>query len=242
MKGVGFLPVFILGAVVGLSCNKQANNVKRGAVSAFTIVNAVVESDPMIANLASADSVKVFYSTATRISYGSSYQYTVPSGILPTVIYEETDTVHPVYKNNIELSPAGIHSLFLSGVNSNQSMPDTLLTEDHPPFHSSTDSSIGVRFVNLSPGSPPISINIQGKPFGSEVGSLPYKSITPYKTYGASSISIQYVFEFRDASSDSLLTTLTFPANPFRNITIVINGLVKGAGPQLLSTFLINNF
>jgi len=42
--------------------------------------------------------------------------------------------------------------------------------------HASTDSVAGIRFVNLSPVTSPVSVDIKGLSNGSEVTSLPYKA------------------------------------------------------------------
>jgi len=207
--------------------------VKPVPISSLTIVNAIIGSDEIIADLTGADSVGAYYSTATQISYGSFNRYSIASGNTPIEIYSVSDTKTPLFKSNLSFKNSTIYSLFLSGTS--QSKPDTLFTQDNIPYHSATDSTIGIRFVNLSNGNS-VSVNIQGSANGSEVGSMGYRGITGFKNYAAGNNITEYIFEIRDAvSGDLLITTESLlirdpddpgsdVLSPFRDITIAITG------------------
>jgi hypothetical protein len=239
MKNFRILLLIIVITVSALSC-KKGYIFKPGSVNAFNIINATVNSQPVVSNFSNVP-VK-YYAEAQTISYGSSFEYSILSGNVPLYISQITDTTHTIFKGSFNLKPNTIYSLFLTGqITSNSSQVDTLLTIDNPPYYSVKDSVAGVRFVNLSPGSNPISIDIQGNANGSEVASLAYKKITPFKAYINTSevpASGQYVFEFRDAASGTLLTTFTYNyMNRFENVTIIFDGL-----PSNQSVFMVNNF
>jgi hypothetical protein len=104
------------------------------------------------------------------------------------------------------LQSGRIYSLYLTGT---VAQPDTVFMQEQLAAHSMADSVAGVRFVNLSPGSNPVSVDIKGQANGSEVVSLAYKARTVFKTYKADHAVTSYIFEFRDASSGTLLTTYT---------------------------------
>ncbi len=223
----------LLLIVVALSCKKEAGVVKPVPISSLTIVNAIIGSDEIIADLTGADSVAAYYSTAPQISYGSYKRYSIPSGSVPIVIYSISDTITPVFKSTLSLNNSSIYSLFLCGTSPKQ--PDTLLTQDLIPYHSSIDSTIGIRFVNLSSGNP-VSVNIQDSANGSEVSSLGYKGITVFKNYAVTTDVTEYIFEIRDAvTGDLLITTESLlirdpddpgsdVLSPFRDITIAVTG------------------
>jgi len=240
MKKSKFI-LFIITIQLSLfSCNKNGNIVKPGAISAFTIVNATVNSQPVVPDF--SNSPVNYYSDAQNISFGSFFEYSIPSGNVPFNISQVTDTTHKIFSGSFNLKPATIYSLFLAGqLTTASSTVDTLFTIDHPPYHSVTDSVAGVRFINLSPGSNPVSVDIQGNAIGSEVESLAYKKITAFKAYMDTSevpASGQYVFEFRDAASGTLLTTFTYSnMERFDNVTIVFYGL-----PSNQSAFTVNDF
>jgi hypothetical protein len=164
--------------------------------------------------------------------------------------------MHTIFNGVLNLPIGTIHSLFVTGT---LAAPDTFFTLDNPPYHSPLDSTIGIRFVNLSAGSNPISVDIQGMPNGSEVTSLSYKGITNFKNYNAlASSPTSYVFEFRDAGTGALLsassgytmnditnasgTNINDNIYRFRNFTIALIGVPGGSGTLIQKAVLINNY
>lgn len=243
MKLIYFVLIVITMEGLNVACTKEFNSVKPTPISAFTVVNAVVNANPLIADFSGVDSVIAYYSTTQQIGYGFFHEYSLPSGNTPAVVYQITDTIHPFFKGLLNLKANAIYSLFLSAADTSQKIIDTLLVQDYLPSHSSTDSVAGVRFVNLSPGSIPMSINLQGSANGSEVNSLGYKNITSFKNYPATTNITQYVFEIRDVESGDLLTSFVYNTAPFQNVTIVISGVEGVAGgSNTIGAFLVNNF
>jgi hypothetical protein len=242
-----FLLSIFTTAIILSSCTKEANNVKPVPISAVNIVNAVIGSNSLIADLTGADSVAAYLTTTPQIGYSSFYEYSIPSGNVPIAVYQTTDTLNAVFKTGLKnstlnLQGSKIYSLFLSGQFAAQGSVDTLLTLDNPPYHPATDSSSGIRFVNLSPGSSPVSVNIQGNPNASELSSLSYRNITGFKNYPATANITQYIFEIRDAASGILLTTYNYNLAPYQNITIAIIGSEDPAVSVPVSALRVNNF
>src|SRR5262249_48007687 len=135
-------------------------------------------------------------------------QVSAYSGTQQLGIYQYPDTTGkstPLYKLSLNLPVGSIHTLFLTGT---LAAPDTMFTTDVIPYHPFSDSSISFRFVNLSAGSSPISVNIKNNAYGSEVSSLSYKGITGFKNYPAPYNVTDYNFEIRDAASGTLLGNL----------------------------------
>ncbi len=176
--------------------------------------------------------------TNEPLTYNESRRYSSHNGnfhFKPFVRDEATyEPIKPaLYELNIPVSLNSIQTLFLAG---NLHQPDTFLVKDEPLTFAIEDSSMSFRFVNLSPGSAPVSVNLQGAANGSEVSSLGYKNITAFRKYKADASVGQYVFEFRDAATGELLTT--FPVYSInetgnenapnlwrrRNFTIVFDG------------------
>ena len=104
------------------------------------------------------------------------------------------------------------------------------------------DSSIYLRFVNLSPNSTPVKINIRSNSIN-EVADLGYKGVSDFKKYKALGATPNYIFEVRDVTSNAVLATytLTVSSARFRTIAIVIKGL-KGTstGTDAFSLFQVN--
>lgn len=247
-KGFGVRTVILLPLILA-ACTKQ--NTPPGTAS-LTIVNTVVGSKELVTNFNNAQPITytfvgaLFYKQFTsRFNQLSAY-----SGKQQLALYEFPDTTAksiPLFNLALDLPIGSIHSLFLTGT---FSKPDTLFTRDALPYYPSTDSAMGIRFVNLSPGSAPVTVNILGNANGSEAGNLSYKGITGFKNYPVRSSTADYVFEFRDAVSGALITTYTASGinNPgtlspnvwiYRSFTLALVGVPGGAGVDAQAIFLI---
>jgi hypothetical protein len=238
MKTFRFTTYILSLLLLLFSCKKELSISNGITLSAVTIINACPNSNPIIPDF--SNNPVDYFSDAQNIGYQSYFEYAIPSGSTPFSVWQISDTTHAIFKTNITLQSRGIYSIFLSGDNTLK--PDTLFVKDNLPYYTVKDSVAGVRFVNLSPGSGLISIDIQGKPNGSEVSSLPYKKITTFKAYTDNNIipdpSTGYIFEFRDQASGNLLATYNYNnIARFKNVTIVFCG-----DPGNQSAFLENNY
>jgi hypothetical protein len=203
----------------------------------------------------------LFFSNALSISYGYSLEYSPPGGNDTTYVVQGTDTLDLGLKASgllfydiLDLKPDNIYSLFLTGADTNS--PDYLLTTDTIPFYGPTDSTVGIRFVNLSAGSSPMTVNLEGSGIGSEANNLAYKSVTGFKGYACNSTVQSYEFVFRDAATGDSLAVYSLDQNqgyglidPFTNIlltfksaTIAIYGSEAGGSAYPLQTVLIDNY
>lgn len=234
------------GAGVFSACSKTP--VPPGAVS-LTIVNTLTTS--LIVNFNEQDSI-IYLNRGTNqiIEWNKSLAYSLQSGSQIVNLRE----VYPVWPGHewedhsllklLFALPAGtIGSLFIAGTVDD---PDTLFVKDVPPDIPLADSSMGIRFVNLSGGKTAVRVNLQGQPDGSEADNLPYKGVTDFRKYPADASAQSYLFEFRDAADGALLATCSIPnpgtagpPNPWRynNFTIVFSE-APGSSP---AAFIVNN-
>jgi len=259
----GVILILFAGIIfAGLACQKTTTAPSVSGVAAFTVVNAIPNSVPVISVINTSSAI-MYFSDAIQvdIGYGGFWEYT-PIGGNDTVYVVQTnvDTLgigpkapSQMFYGILPLKKGGIYSLFLCGADTTS--PDYLFTTDALPYHSPADSIMGIRFVNLSAGSNPISINLEGSPSGSEVGNLPYKSITGFKNYICNSASNNYLFVVRDVASGDSLTQFVLNGNngygftdpnngyllTFRNVTIAVYGSESNINVPL-STTLIDNF
>jgi len=221
---------FILFA---FSCKKSNSS---SGIAALSIVHSCVGVPTVVLNL-STDTVP-YYLNQAILPYAASVEYGVPSGVNPIAIFSSADSSHPLFQGTIDLQPTTVYSLYLVG---QYPKIDTLLRVDAIPVHS--DSTSGVRFANLSPDSNPISINLLGEdPSQAIFTNLGYKQISSFKDFSFKNEIRDYIFEIRDMASDNLLATFTWTLSPFKNNTIVINGLINGVGDEALGVFSVNNF
>lgn len=211
------------------ACSKSNN---LSTVAAVNIINVSPSSPSIYINFWGSPAE---YYTLPIAYYGSSTLFSIPAQNANLSLIIDT-TSKPFFNGAFTLRPGQIWSLFLSGLSG---VPDTLLVRDNIPILTPADSLTGVRFVNLVQGGNPISIDIQGTS-GQIANNLPYKGVEDFQTFSANSTANNegYVFEFRDAISDSLLAST--PLNIVRNKsqTLVFYGSAS-AGLSILS---VNNY
>ena len=209
MKRTIYFSVCMAALVLMTACKKQSELTVQN-VSSLNIVNACVGEPAVFINFTHSP---IDYSQdQSMISYQSFLGFGKPSGTIPLTIVTTDDTLHPVIQTSLTLARAGIYSYYLIGQPGNLS---TLLLSDTIPAYS--DSSSGVRFINLSPDSQPLTMNLQGSsPGQNEFANLSYKQISSFRNYAATGIhSNGYNFEIRDASSGNLFTTFTWNPKVF---------------------------
>lgn len=240
--------------VIMASCSKEPP--ATGSAS-LTIVNAVVGSKPLVANFNGTGTLS-YYKNMQPIGglYGMWRRFTAYSGKQPLGLYQYPDTLpssQPLFNLVLNLPIGSIHSLFLTGT---VSAPDTIFTTDVLPYYPATDSSMGIRFVNLSPGSAPITINLAGQANGSEAGSLPFKGMSGFKNYKLNDgLFDGYIFECRDAASGTLIGSYApkdyNTGTPFitplqywlyRNFTLALVGLPGASGTDAQKIVFIPHF
>jgi hypothetical protein len=231
MRKVCYL--LLLNCLVAASACKKTSSGTSG-IASLNIINASVDLPSVVVNF--SDTALPFYLNQAPISSNSSMEFGVPAGANPLIVVSSADTVKPVYRGTLDVQAGGIYSLYLAGQGG---VADTVFTKDEIPVYA--DSSVGVRFINLSPDSKPISVNLAANdPTQTEFSNLTYKQIVGFKTYSANSnIGGSYNFEIRDQASGSLLTTFSWSYTLSKNNTLVINGSENDSS---IAVFQVNNF
>jgi hypothetical protein len=195
----------------------------------ITIINAVSGSGSMVLNGSPNQNYTAVYSFSSQafplLAGAQTIDVTDPAAT-PAITY---------FNRTVDVADKGNYSLFLAGLSPGQA--DTIFVTE--TFTNPTDSSCGVRFINLSPDSGPLSVNIAGGDPGSETASLAYKSFTGFKSHSAiiANVISGISFEVHDATTGDLLTTFKLTPSTFHNITLAIAGPNAG-----LSVIQVNNF
>lgn len=198
-----------------ISCKKY--EVETNSMTSLTMVNAVVSGVGMkLGGLAST------------IANNSSAQLTLLAGSNDLYVWPVADSLHPYFSYPKFVTQGGeTYTLFVCGQLGNT---DGLIIKENLPYR--TDSSAGIRFINLSPNSQPLNITLSTSPTINEVSDLKYKQYSEFKSYPGR-YNIAYTFQIRDASSASPaapLATFSLAASAvprFSNVTLVIRGLVR---------------
>jgi hypothetical protein len=199
--------------ITGLYACKN-DTVKPTALASVNVTNAVVGGSSLTLN------------TSTLTVGNNSYaQFSLTAGQSKLDLYPAATPNSPYYNQTFSTANSSYYSLFLSGA-SPTAVDATLIKESYKNY---TDSLCGVRFINLSPGSNPVSVNLAGSANGSEINSLAYKSYTDFKQYAAKRVNTSYAFQFRDAATGSLIASYTLSTPYFNNVTLVLRGLETGS-------------
>lgn len=219
---IGVVMIFIVSILLLLdSCKKD--NTTYTSVATINVINAAVNVSAIKLNMGGTP---FYYSAATAVNYGAAALF-YAKGQTSFKVVNSADTTTLLTNTTINFQP-GVYSVYLAGQAPNI---DTLIRQEsnYPYIHNdvnSVDSSFNIRYVNLSPNSSPISVNIKNSTTN-EVANLSYKGITSFKNYSANYKNTSYILEVRDAASNSLLSTVTLASNTYRfkNVVVLIKGL-----------------
>jgi hypothetical protein len=209
------------------------------------VINAIPNSDAIIPVFGTSEPLH-YFSGAQTVGYESGQVYSPNSGKNSLYIVQQRDTTDinsklELFNGTLQLEGSGIYSFFLAG---DTTKPDTLFVKDEIPSYS--DSSVGVRFVNLSSNSSAISVNVLGFPSSQGgVNNLAYRGISRFIQFSASSNASpdqSYVFEIRNQANDSVLLTYQWYYTLQRSNTLVISGFEGDGVSTPLTVFPINNY
>lgn len=232
------LPLATLLLVLpSLSCHKF---VPTQTSLSITVVNAIPMTSPIIPVFGSGP--VYYFATAQTIPYGSFFAYNPSGGKDPLYITKYPDTGIQLYAGTLPLKTYGIYSFFVAG---DSTSPDTLLTADtNIPTIPLGDSTVGVRFVNLSSGIQPVNIDIQGDSTANLVAAgLAYRQAGNFQKLPATAGQQgNYVFEVRDPESDTLLLTYTWNFSLYRTQTLVLAGSTAPGSSTPLNIFAVKNY
>ena len=244
--------LFLLPAGFFISCKKEKD---APGSAMLTMVNTVVGSRPLAVNFNNDGPVP--YNTGRRLNYKAygfiDNQFRAYSGSQRLRLYQYPDTTSkdlPLFDLQLDLPVGSINSLFLTGT---VDAPDTFFTRDVIPFFPAADNAMAIRFVNLSPGSDPVSINLIGLANGSEVSTIAYKSITGFRNYPVNTSISKYVFEFRNAVSGDLITSyslsgIDLPGDEapnrwkYHSFTLALVGEPGGIGMRAQAGFIVDHY
>lgn len=226
------------------SCEKENYTIK--GTANITVINAAPDAGSIKVNAGAGSAFA--YAKASDIAFGGNALYGAFTGSNSVKVVSSTDSTKILFNRTIDLQP--ISTIYIAGLLPNidtvfrveKSIPVIQTAAIRP------DSSVYVRFVNLSPNSTSLNVKIRDAATN-EVTALGYKGVSEFKKYAAKTSSTTYAFEIRDVATNTVQSTLTFNAtsNRYKTITIVIKGTMKlgtapaGTGNNAFGTFQVNN-
>ena len=212
------------------SCKKEVDPVE---MASLTVVHAISGGGELKFNFKTEGHGN--YRRSSFINYSANLKTVLEANKGPhrMRLFQMPDTTAkdaPLFDLQLNLPSGSMQTLFLAGT---PDTPDSLMIRDEQfPFYPAGDSATGIRFLNLLQESTPVSINVKGESEGSVTANLGYKSVTAFRRYPVSRTLPDYVFEFRDVNTGTVLATFTTLGlnNPtpnlwiYRSITLVLTG------------------
>jgi hypothetical protein len=218
---------FIVPVLLFCTCKKDGYVVP--SIATLTVVNAVVGAPIVYVR-------DVLVSNA--IANNNHAKVPIRAGDFDLYVWPKGDSLHPYHTNpKFYAENRGQYSLFLAGETTDV---NGILLQESFPYH--VDSSFGIRFINLSPHSPPLNITLSRSPAINEVSNISYLQYTDFKTYNGKGDVSNYIIQIRRASDNTLL--LSYFLNPiprFANVTLVIRGIIGMIGNKSLGITRVYN-
>lgn len=242
--------ILLLTGLVIQSC-KKAERIP--TMASLTIVNAAID----IAGTKSYASNKQVSWSAIPVGDVVNFANFKHLGAFPgaknIVVVNSADTTKTLYSGTAEFKEGGLNTLFLCGQTG--TYEGVYLADEVFPYY--TEEVVGVRFINLSPNSPAVSVNLTATPTVNEKANLGYKQKSEFKAYPANAavITTGIAFQVKNATTGALLASYTLPATAvspyttatvaqarFKNVTLVIKGLVGGTGTNAFGVFPVSHY
>jgi hypothetical protein len=196
MKTLKYIPAIILIITAVFSCKK--NVVESKPLAALNLVNTIT-----------GGTAAKFGSYNPSVSNNANAVFGLNPVNPPLIyVYPVADSLHPYYNNGYNIGAlydGDIYTLFLGGT---PVAIDAILVKEAISYR--TDSTAGIRFVNLSPNSQAVNVTLSTSSTVNEFGNVAYKGITDFKSYSALSTNTSYIFQVRSASTpNTVLASIT---------------------------------
>jgi len=200
----------ILLLLTGLvSCKKDSSH---GAPAALNIINAVIGSDQGITTDFGVNGTTTFIGRTRKVFYGqfSIYDnfFAFSPGTHHLKLWSFPDTTShdkPLQEVSFTAKEGEMYSLYIIG---EKAASELLWVTERYPGYAITDSTFSVNFINLSPGSNPVVVELAGQ--SQSLGTLAYKASTPYISFPAKSTSTDFVINFKDQATGNIIASKAF--------------------------------
>jgi len=210
-KNTALLSALIGSAVFFNSCKNDFDNSGPG-IAALSVVNAYPSTTPLD-----------FYMGTQRVNntglaFGQKLQYFEAYEGKHAAKVTLSNSTTTLANKTIDLKGGIYHSLYLLG-NTTDSLSYLLLTDQ--PLQPAAGNA-NVRFINLSPNSPSLSLELTGDTTGFK--NKAFKDFTPFKPVKAA----KSTFVLRNATNATVATRDTVNLQNGRTYTIWAKGLATG--------------
>ena len=227
-RSLAFVSLICVLCLLLSYCLKENNNPTYNPPVALLTVIQASPDEPQLDAYLDNDKINV-----NPLNFGDGIDYLrAYTGVRNATFYNHA-TMAKIFSDTIRLSQNIAYSLFLAN---KPTQPEIVLLTD-----SLTRPNAGtatVRFVNLSPDAPPVSLAVQGAQV--VAGNIPYKGFTAFTPLTG---NINYTFEVRQGTTNTVLATLpNIILNTGSVYTIWFGGLVAStnSSDKLITNILTN--
>lgn len=226
-------------AILAASCKKST--VETSPLASLNIVNASVNVSAAKVNFTGPGGANYYNLITTTTAYGANTAYGVNANTsVPLSIINSPDSTKIIYNGVLNFSNGDLYTLYLAG---QATAVDTILRKE-PTLPTYQDSSCGVRFINLSYNSSPITVTLSTAATTpiTEFTGLAYKAQSVFKAMSATVANNTYTFQVRDAGTLALLGSYTLTVPRFFSCTLAWIGQTGGTGTAAVKVQRINNY
>ncbi len=221
------------------ACKKST--VETSPLASLNIINASVNVAAAKVNFTGPAGVNYYNLITATTAYGANTAFGVNANTtVPLTIINSPDSTKIIYNNSLSFSNGDVYSLYLAG---QATAVDTILRKETaiPSFQ---DSSCGVRFINLSYNSTPISVTLSTAATTpiTEFSGLAYKAQSVFKTMSATVANNTYTLPVRDATTLALLGSYTLTVPRFFGCTLAWIGQTGATGTNAPKVIRVNNY
>jgi hypothetical protein len=224
MKHIFVLPLIII--IWCSSCKKD--DFTTTPLASLNIVNTVVSGTP----------IKMRGEPNTIINNNINSNFGMLAGSRDLYVYPEVDSLLPYYHNSsINFEVQESYTLFLGG------MPTAISSLFVHENWTKQDNNIRIRFLNFSPGSPSVKVNLVTSIDIEEFSNVAFGQLTEFKAYTKAGTNPSYQFQVRNALTNALITSFTMSAANvagFNNATLVFRGVIGGSPASGISNVIHN--
>ncbi len=211
-RSLAFISAICLLCLLLTSCLKQDNNANYNPPAALVTVIQASPDEPQLDVFFDNDKVNI-----NPLNFGDNIDYFRAYTGLRNVNFFNHSTMAKFFTDTVRLNQNVAYSLFLAN---KASSPEIVLLTDS--ITRPNNGTATVRFVNLSPDSPPVSLAVQGGQV--LAGNIPYKGHT---TFTSLTGNINNTFEVRQGTTNTVLAVLpNVILNTGSVYTIWLGGLV----------------
>lgn len=221
--------IFVLTLMLSIWCSScKKDNFTITPLASLKIVNTVTGGTP----------AKLRGVFSTTINNNSNSNFGRLTDRQDLYVYPITDSLRPYYNNqSINFDARESYTLFMGGT---PAAVTSLFVHEN---WAKQDNKIHIRFLNFSPGSAIVKVNLTTSLDIQEFSNVAFGQLTEFKAYTKAGTTPSYQFQVRNAATNALITSFTMNAANvagFNNATLILRGNI-GASPAAGITNVIHN-